>query len=136
MGVLGGQLTSDPAAVSWGPGRIDVFARGTDFQPHHKWYDGGWSDWESLEVMGLGGGADVSSWGSGRLDVFVRGSDNALWHRWYDGGWSGWESLGGHLTSDPTAVSWGRGRVDIFGRFPDNGLSGIGGTGNVRRSAT
>jgi len=27
---LGGQLTSEPAAVSWGPNRIDVFARGTD----------------------------------------------------------------------------------------------------------
>ena len=27
---LGGNLSSDPAAVSWGPGRIDVFARGTD----------------------------------------------------------------------------------------------------------
>jgi len=119
---LGGQLRSDPAAVSWGPGRIDVFASDANFQPQHKWYDGNWSGWESHQVMGLGGGADISSWGSGRLDVFVRGSDNALWHRWFDGGWSAWESLGGHLTSDPTAVSWGRDRIDVLSRLPDNGL--------------
>jgi repeat uncharacterized protein DUF346 len=38
------QITSDPA-VSWGPGRIDVFARGTDNAVYHQFYDGDWSGW-------------------------------------------------------------------------------------------
>jgi hypothetical protein len=35
---LGGVLTSDPDAVSWGSGRIDVFVRGTDNALWHRWY--------------------------------------------------------------------------------------------------
>jgi hypothetical protein len=35
---LGGVLTSDPAAVSWGPNRIDCFVRGTDNAMWHKWW--------------------------------------------------------------------------------------------------
>ena len=37
---LGGELTSDPVAVSLGNGRIDVFVRGTDKALWHKWWDG------------------------------------------------------------------------------------------------
>ncbi|MGW7685191.1 M20/M25/M40 family metallo-hydrolase [Kribbella sp. NPDC054772] len=36
------------SVVSWGPGRIDVFATGTDSALHHKAYDGTWHDFESL----------------------------------------------------------------------------------------
>jgi repeat uncharacterized protein DUF346/IPT/TIG domain-containing protein len=114
-------LTSDPTAVSWGPGRIDVFARGPNADLWHKWWEGQWSGWESLGGS-LARGADVASWGPGRLDVFARGSDQTLHHKWYDGKWSGWESLGGGLTSDPSAVSWGPGRLDVFARGADNGL--------------
>src|SRR5262249_47495824 len=35
---LGGVLTSAPAAVSWGPNRIDCFVRGTDNAMWHKWW--------------------------------------------------------------------------------------------------
>ena len=118
---LGGVLTSDPATVSWGDGRIDVFVRGSDNALWHKWFNDTWSGWESLGGV-LSSGPDVSSWASGRLDVFVRGTDNALWHKWFNGTWSGWESLGGVLTSDPTAVSWGEGRIDVFARGADNAL--------------
>ncbi|CAH1087662.1 putative baseplate assembly protein [Candidatus Nitrotoga sp. 1052] len=118
---LGGVLTSDPATVSWGDGRIDVFVRGTDNALWHKWFNGTWSGWESLGGV-LSSGPDVSSWAAGRLDVFVRGADNALWHKWFNGTWSGWESLGGVLTSDPAAVSWGDGRIDVFVRGTDNAL--------------
>ena len=45
---LGGVLTSDPTAVSWASGRLDVFVRGKDNALWHKWYDRGWSAWESL----------------------------------------------------------------------------------------
>lgn len=37
------------SVVSWGPGRIDVFVRGTDAALHHKVWDGhAWQDFESL----------------------------------------------------------------------------------------
>ena len=36
---LGGVLPGDeaPTVISWGPNRIDVFARGTDYTLWHKW---------------------------------------------------------------------------------------------------
>nr|WP_256989105.1 DUF346 domain-containing protein [Bacillus sp. EB106-08-02-XG196] len=46
---LGGTLTSEPAAVSWNPNRIDVFARGQNNNLIHKWWNGrSWSNWENL----------------------------------------------------------------------------------------
>ena len=36
------------SVVAWGPGRLDVFAVGTDSALHHKAYDGTWHDFESL----------------------------------------------------------------------------------------
>ena len=36
------------SVVSWGPGRIDVFAVGMDSALHHKAFDGAWQDFESL----------------------------------------------------------------------------------------
>jgi len=36
------------SVVSWGPGRIDVFAVGLDSALHHKAFDGTWHDYESL----------------------------------------------------------------------------------------
>jgi hypothetical protein len=36
------------SVVSWGPGRLDVFAVGMDSALHHKAYDGTWQDFESL----------------------------------------------------------------------------------------
>lgn len=35
---LGGTILDSPAAVSWGPNRIDTFARGTNNHLYHKWY--------------------------------------------------------------------------------------------------
>jgi Repeat of unknown function (DUF346) len=43
---LGGTLTASPAAVSWGSSRIDVFARSTNNMLVHRWFDGGWNDWQ------------------------------------------------------------------------------------------
>ncbi|MEU4392948.1 M20/M25/M40 family metallo-hydrolase [Kribbella sp. NPDC023855] len=37
------------SAVSWGPGRLDIFVIGTDSALHHKYWDGSsWHDYESL----------------------------------------------------------------------------------------
>lgn len=116
---LGGIITSDPAAVSWGPQRLDVFARGTDDALWHRWFDHGWHDWESLGGI-LTSAPGVTAWGPGRLDVVVRGTDNACWHKWFENGWSDWESLGGQFTSGLDAASWGTQRLDLVGRGLDN----------------
>jgi hypothetical protein len=118
---LGGVLESDPAAVSWGPNRIDVFICGTDSALWRKWWCNGWSVWESLGGA-LTSGPAVASWSPNRLDVFVRGTDSGLWHKWFDRGWSVWESLGGVLLSDPDAASWGTDRIDTFVRGTDSAL--------------
>lgn len=38
----GGLLNHDlaPTVTSWNPGRLDIFAIGTDAKLHHKYYDG------------------------------------------------------------------------------------------------
>jgi hypothetical protein len=112
---------SDPAAVSWGANRIDLFGVGSDGRIYHKFWGPGWSGW--LNELGApppgvapGSSPAVSSWGPGRLDVFVRGNDNAIWHAWWAGAtWLAWESQGATIVSDPAAVSWGANRIDLFG---------------------
>jgi Repeat of unknown function (DUF346) len=110
---LGGFLQGKPGAVSWAPGRLDVFVRGSDNQLWHRFYQGGWSLWEPLGGVLTSDPAAVS-WAPGRLDVFARGSDNQLWHRFYQGGWSLWEPLGGVLNSAPAVATWAPGRLDVF----------------------
>ena len=46
---LGGELAGEPAASTWGPDRLDVFARGRDGRLWHRWWDGTrWVEWEAL----------------------------------------------------------------------------------------
>ena len=53
---LGGTVIYDPTAVSWGPGRLDLFVIGTDGGTYHKAYEGGWQpSYENL------GGTAISS---------------------------------------------------------------------------
>jgi C1A family cysteine protease len=119
---LGGVITSKPSAVSWGPNRIDVVARGTDSAVWHRWWDGSsWQGWESLGGT-IQGGPAICSWASGRLDMFAVGTDHRMYHKWYQGGWSAWESLGGQFSSDPCAVSWGPNRIDVFARGLDSAM--------------
>ena len=114
--------TSDPAAVSWGTGRIDVFARSTKGTLLHKWFEGGWFPWQDLGGA-ITSGPAAASWASGRLDVFARGTDNTLQHIAYSGGvWSAWQGLGGGLSSAPAAVSWASNRIDVFVRGTDNAV--------------
>lgn len=114
---LGGSLRSQPAVVSWAPGRMDVFARGVDNRLKWRtWRSGVWSDWRSLGGS-LSSAPSVASWGKGRLDVFARGADGSLYQRTYaSGSWSTWQRRGGELTSSPAAASWGSGRIDVVVR--------------------
>jgi hypothetical protein len=115
------------AAVSWGPGRTDLFAV-WDKQVHHRSFQAGaWSPW----TENLGGvtydGLAAASWKPERLDLLVRTADNFMSRRVWESGvthemgesWSNWENTGGltrKLASAPAAVATGPSRIDHFGR--------------------
>lgn len=121
---LGGVLTSRPAAVSWGPNRLDVFGRGGDGQLWHKWFDGSWHAWEPLGGTMTTDGPAVASDAAGNLDVFVRRPDNKLGHLTYRAGtgWSAWDVMPGMIQSAPAIVSTAPGTFDLFARWSDNSL--------------
>lgn len=120
---LGGIITTAPAAVSWAPGRTDVFARGTDGALYHRFSIAGtWSIWESLGG-GLNDAPAVTSAGPGRLDVVVRGTDDGLWRKSYaNGAWSNWSSLGGIATSAPAVAAADVNHLAVFVRGTDGAL--------------
>jgi hypothetical protein len=92
-----GLMQGSPAAVSWGPGRIDVFARGGGSDLAHKVFaNGRWYPWVSLGNEITASPAVVST-GPQQLSVYVRASDGTVHHRWYGATWFGWENLGGSL---------------------------------------
>ena len=91
-------LTGPPAACSWGPNRMDVFARGSSGEVIHKWWGG--RDWSAFVSLGMPVTADAEptplsstgaiaacTWGVNRLDVFTRAVDGNLYHAWWDGSW-------------------------------------------------
>lgn len=70
--------------TSWGPGRLDVFAKGTDNAMWHNGWDGAWGGWECLGGQ-LTSAPSACSQGVNSIDCFARGIDNALIHKWWDG---------------------------------------------------
>jgi hypothetical protein len=122
------------SAVSWGPGRIDVFGAAADGTLLH-WWAADESEWGALpqqvewdlggtlfnspsqpSIPAVASPLSAVSWEPGRLDVFGVGSGQTLLHWWYffdpdtqSGGWNGGsagpESLGGRITGGPLAVS-------------------------------
>lgn len=119
---LGGGLTSAPAIASWGPGRLDVFARGTDEAVWQMWSDGQWRSWTSMGGR-IPGEVSALAPSPNRLDIFVRGMDNAVWQRWWDGSkWNGFVSLGGGIASGVCALGPFPGRWDLFVRGTDGAL--------------
>lgn len=120
-------LRSDPAAISWKNGRIDVFFRNEENSLGHiARHDEQWSTMESLGgVLSSGPAAtkiltQASRNDEHRIDVFVRGGNQTVYQKtlrcstssdesppvslstdWSD---TGWKSIGGISTSDPSAV--------------------------------
>jgi hypothetical protein len=130
---IAANMSSDPTIISWGNGRLDVFARGQDNALYHTWStDSGktWNYWTRIAAnMATAPGA--STWGVNRLDVFAPGQDGKTYHTWStDGGatWQYWQlvaatpQLSFPLTSKPAAVSRATYSIDLFGRGPDNAL--------------
>lgn len=84
-------VAGPPAACSWGPERIDVFARGPHGSLLHKWWNG--QDWSGFFSLGMPstehkdrpwipftGTVAACSSGPRRLDVFARAVDGNLYH--------------------------------------------------------
>jgi hypothetical protein len=86
-----GVVASAPAAVSWGPGRVDLFFKGITNYLAHAYYEN--NDYLGFEWFegGLTSAPAVASAAQGILDVFVRGGGNALHYKSYIStrGWSG-----------------------------------------------
>ena len=123
----GHDIEVSPAAVSWGPERIDLFAV-WDKQVHHRAFQSGtWGPWtENLEGITQDGLA-AASWKFERVDVLVRTTDQFMSRRYWESGvtheagqsWRQWENVGGlqqKLMSAPAAVTTGNNRIDYFGR--------------------
>ena len=78
-------------AVSWGPGRIDLFWVDEDSSlVHRAYHDGDWGQPESL------GGTLISppaatAWAVDQIQVFAIFPDGQLWNRYWDGArWHDW----------------------------------------------
>lgn len=119
---LGGTLTSAPAAVSWGTGRIDVFARGANGEVVQNYRDGagGWAGWSTpgeLRGMQLRSAPSCTSLEPNTINcVALREGYGGVTQFWWDG--QRWQrnDLGGDATSAPAIVAWGRGRLSLFVR--------------------
>ena len=126
-------MAGDPAAVSWGPGRLDVFARTAASSLLHVFNNGG--AWQSETIAAdLISAPGAASWGRNRLDVFARSAANTLVHISWNGSWSGWETLPGTGTfvGAPDAVSWGPNRIDIAFRNSTNNIRMYAWTENLQ----
>jgi hypothetical protein len=115
-----GLMQGSPTAVSWGPGRTDVFVRGGGNELAHKWFENGrWSSgWEDLGGV-ITSSPSATSMAPGHVDISVRGVEGGLWHLWFiNGGWGWWEPLGaaGVLQegTDPVAAASEWGVMDVF----------------------
>ena len=128
-GVIG-----NPAVVSWGPGRIDLFVEGGDHKLWQSWTACSGCSWQPwAQPVGTDGTLAsppaVTSWAPGRIDVIVQGTDgNYYWRDWDTSSWSAnWLVLGaptpGATVGEQAAVTtYGPGRLDIFARGADNKL--------------
>jgi hypothetical protein len=105
---------TSPAAVSWGPNKIDVFVVGTDKGVYHKAWDG--HDWWPSRTGNwhpLGGKCRSTpaavSWGPNRIDLFAVGSDRSAYHKYWNGrDWqpsSDWEPYFGKFSGSLISVS-------------------------------
>ncbi len=112
-----GALCTKPSAVSWSPGRIDVFVRGCDSVLWHTWANSGgqvtWEGWENL-----GGNMNSSPTAVSRapyvLDVLITDFNGEVWDKYYNG--SGWTWRDTHMkgTYDPSAIVDWQGQVVAY----------------------
>lgn len=115
-------------AVSWGPGRVDLFTKDIDGDVIHKWSNN--DEWFSgSEILGrvpaayIGG--SVVSWGVGQLTYFTLSDSNQLVDISFSNGrWSAWEMQDIPIRAFNISVStWGPGTFEVYvGTTPEQTL--------------
>ena len=121
---LGGDVIGSPTAVSWAPGRLDVFANHPAGGIRHINGDGeSWATWENL-------GGDVL-WSPTAVSWGPSVSTSSSWKRTvasFHKAWTGpdrlpgptvWRPLGGSVAGTPAAVAWSSGRLDVVAVHPN-----------------
>ncbi len=116
---MGGPLSGAPDATSWGPGHVDVFARGTDGHLHHRGYPtsaGTWSGYDNLGAISSDPAA--ASPRAGRVDVMATFADHRMHQRTYRAGhgWSAWRTVPGVIEGSPDAASPRDGNLNVVAR--------------------
>jgi hypothetical protein len=124
---LGGIVQGSVGAAVYGPGQIDLYARGLDNALYQRWNDGsGWnsSGWQRHnDGFLLGGAPVVVATLAGFRDVFARGQDGSPWHKYWDGSkWNGWFNLGGLLQEQPGVTIPAVPNEDLYIQGEDNAL--------------
>jgi hypothetical protein len=122
---LGPEFFTAPAAVSWGDGRMDVFAGGPGETIKQRYCQStgplacrgaGMYPWVAIPgrpPQGFTGDPVAVSPAPDQIDIAVLGRDGAIWYVGWQGGWGGWQSLGGQFTSQPALAAVG-GRTEIY----------------------
>lgn len=108
-------LQGDPAAVSWGSGRIDVFVRDGNNNLEHKWFDNSqWSGWENLGGYIITS-PTASSSGVGYFNVFANGDGEIVMLPHWPSGWGSWASINSSqaVYSTPAAAELA-GTIQLF----------------------
>lgn len=130
---LGGPMVGDSKMVSWGPDRLDVFARKADGNLYIKsWVGGGWvpagTDWAPLGApsgASISGNVTAVSWALNRLHVFVPATDGHVYSKAWNGSWVpsqlGFVDLG-PAVGNVEPVAWAENRLDLFARQADGSI--------------
>ena len=117
------------SAVSWGPGRLDIFCQGYNGHLLHQFYDG--SQWhpaaDSMEDLGgrIRGEPTAISRGKDRLDVLGINYAGQPVHLYWDGSqWSQWQTIPIKAELDEviglTLTSWAENRLDAYAAVSPN----------------
>lgn len=122
---------SDPAAIAWGSGRIDVFTRNANNHLQDKVFQGGqWSLWQDLGGI-VTSSPSVISTGPETLKVFFRNTDSGTSSITFANGfWGQWSTTTGAFSyAAPAASPSGLGGlfdlffISVVGGFPGGVVS-------------
>jgi hypothetical protein len=126
---LASGLTGNPAAASWGPGRLDVVAVRADDRSiwHAGWEDG--FDWANDYLGGpVKVGTDLAavSYAHARLSIFAVFDSGLLYERrWAPPDWQNWAPIGGHLPASSPAATPAPGAIHLAAAFDPLGRPGM-----------
>jgi hypothetical protein len=128
----GVKLSTGPAAVSWGPGRIDVLVRDTNGKLWHTHGDGStFSPTPPLTLGPISSAPGVTSRGNGQLEVLAAGPDGHVMTKQFNQGLEIWDShwkshsMTGpkNFKGGPAAMATSMSLGNIFVRESDDTLS-------------